>query len=648
MKNNITLTGLYLSLLVSGFSIPALADVTPVTAFSTLPAVNAPRLSPDGKHILMLRAVGETYHAVHLNLETGKTNVVMASDPEQFLFTWCRWANNERVVCSIRRYGKLRSGQLGVMYRDGRTTFTRLLAANADGSEVVELIPEPKNNRDIGDQEWNAVDQDDVVNWLSDDPKHVLIALNREDRLRPSLYKLNIYTNELTRVRRFHESILTWYTNRAGDVSFAAGYRGERPVVYTLRGGGARELEITGADSVSPPTVMGLNAEGDRVYVIGSFGGNYRALYEVDTETGKPVKKLFSDETRDVTGTLSQDRETWEPLMLQYRPEKVRQVYFNPEIEQQGTAISAALTRIHPEVSFVSSDDALTRFILVGEGNGTTPTYYLYDDEAKSLRRMATTYPEIKKVVEPRTITYEARDGRKITGYVATPDGKGPFPTVIYPHGGPWARDHASFDYWTQFFIDRGYAVLKMNFRGSRGYGDEHEAAGFDQWGLAMQDDVMDGLDWMVEQKIADPDRVCVVGGSYGGYVALVAAYKAPDRIRCAVSFAGVSNLMDLKQRWFFFEFGQISTRRIQDGASVKENSPIHQAEKMDVPLLIVHGDVDRSVMIEQSRELVKVLNKAKKPHIYIEQENGDHFLSIQSHRTQFFEAMDEFLGKYL
>ena len=636
-------------LLCSGLAAGAQTAQPPVAAFATLPTISSAELSPDGNHLLMLRAIGETYHAVHLDLQTGKSNMVLASDPTDFLFNWCQWANNERIVCSIRRYGTLRAAQIGAgirRYSDGRTTFTRLLAANADGSQDLQLI-RPANNRLGRDLQWNAVNQDNIISWLPDDPEHVLIALPREDRIRPAVFRLNIYSNKMSRVRRHHDSVYTWYANRAGEIRFATGFRNSRPVAFSLDGGRFREVDISHLLSRSIPAFYGINAQGDRAYIAGHID-NYRGIYEIDTATGEVTRKLFADDGFDVYGTLFRHPQTWQPLLVQYWREELTRYWFDDALAKKGAEIQAALAKLHSSVAFVSSDDALNRFVLRAEGNGTPPTYYLYTDDTKSLQRLATTYPDISSVLETRTISYQAADGRSITGYVTTPIGEGPFPAVLFPHGGPWLRDTPEFDYWVQFFVSRDYAVLKMNFRGSIGYGAEHLAAGFEQWGLAMQDDVIDGLDWMIEQNIADPERVCIVGGSYGGYAALVAAYKTPERLRCAVAFAGVSDLADLKRRAGLFDLGELTQARIQEGTSVNANSPYHQIDKIGVPLLIVHGDLDRSVMIEQSRKLVSALERAGKPHIYIEQTDGDHFLSLQRHRQEFFTAMDEFLAQHL
>ncbi len=218
----------------------------------------------------------------------------------------------------------------------------------------------------------------------------------------------------------------------------------------------------------------------------------------------------------------------------------------------------------------------------------------------------------------------------------------------MLPHGGPYLRDTDRFDYWAQFLVERGYAVLKPNFRGSAGYGDAFLEAGFEEWGGAMQNDLIDGVDWMVEQGLADPERVCIVGGSYGGYAALVAAFSTPERFRCAAAFAGVTNLDRLVERWRAFELGELAAAHVQTGAERAAASPLEQVERIELPLLIVHGDLDRSVMIEQSRDLVAALEAADKPVRYIEQPGGDHHLSLQSHRREFLSSLEAFLGEHL
>jgi dipeptidyl aminopeptidase/acylaminoacyl peptidase len=277
--------------------------------------------------------------------------------------------------------------------------------------------------------------------------------------------------------------------------------------------------------------------------------------------------------------------------------------------------------------------------------------------------------------VEPEPVVYLARDGLRIPAYLTLPPDRraderlpvvllpqnGPWPSEVVdgwadgrlarpslPRGMPWLRQPHELDVWSQLLASRGYVVLQPNVRGSSGYGDRFLAAGFEQWGQAMQDDLLDGLDWLIEQGIADPERVCIAGGGYGGYAALVAAFKTPERFRCAVSFAGAADLDAVTRRWMTYQNGELAVARVQAGRARGESSPIRHVDRMALPLLIVHGDMDRSVVVDQSRSLVQALQAAGKPHRYVEQQNGDHFLSLQSQRTQFMEALDEFLRAHL
>ncbi len=282
----------------------------------------------------------------------------------------------------------------------------------------------------------------------------------------------------------------------------------------------------------------------------------------------------------------------------------------------------------------------------------TIATYYLYNANEKKLTRFGITYPEIPlaSVVEKRPVHYAARDGVVIPAYLSLPHSSEAkrWPTIIFPHGGPYVRDTDGFDYWTQLFVSRGYAVLQPNFRGSTGYGSAYLRAGYEQWGEKMQDDVIDGLDWMIAQGISDPARVCIVGGSYGGYVALVAAYKTPKKFRCAVDFAGVADLNAMITNLYRYQFGALTRVRIQRGDALAANSPIEHVSDIGIPLLIVHGDQDRVVFIEQSDNLVAALEAAGKSYRYIRQPDGDHYLSRASQRLAFFDSMDTFLRAHL
>ncbi|NOX52330.1 MAG: hypothetical protein GXP16_17620, partial [Gammaproteobacteria bacterium] len=224
-RNNSAITLLLGGILILGSQVLQAQQKIPIETFAKLPAINQVSLSPDGSKAVVLKALFDTYHAVVLDLKTGKSKLVMAADPQNFLFNWCRFANDTRVVCSIRSYVQRRAGQVSIgarRYIDGRSTITKLLAVDIDGGNVLQLIPEAITNvrEDI---EWNAIAQDQVVSWMKDDPEHILMQIAREDRAHPSVYRVNIYNNRMKRIRRFSASVLRWYADDQGELRFAVG-----------------------------------------------------------------------------------------------------------------------------------------------------------------------------------------------------------------------------------------------------------------------------------------------------------------------------------------------------------------------------------------------------------------------------------------
>lgn len=224
---------------------------------------------------------------------------------------------------------------------------------------------------------------------------------------------------------------------------------------------------------------------------------------------------------------------------------------------------------------------------------------------------------------------------------------------MLLPHGGPGSRDNLDFDPWTAFLADRAYGVLQVNFRGSEGYGHDFEAAGWQRWGLEMQDDLTDAVGWAVKEGIADAGRICIVGASYGGYAALMGAVKTPELYRCAVSFAGVTDLPDLIGHMGQYVGGSDAAKRQigkawGDRERLRATSPALQAERIQVPVLLLHGSDDRSVPVEQGEAMATALKRAGKTYRYVELEGGDHHLSRQAHRLTFFKELEGFLGEHL
>ena len=522
-----------------------------------------------------------------------------------------------------------------------------MFAVNIDGSNYLQLIRRAKN-RDRWPLVWNAQVQDRVISWLVDEPEQVLVQLNRDDPNRPSVFRLNIYNNSLLRIHRPRGLVRRWFATHEGNVRIAIGYKDDSiPIVYGVNG---RKLtQFTGPAYASdlPAQPVGFSSDESQVYMSMTNGEDRHGIYRVDIATGEVLDTVYRDPEFDVFGGVIMHPETGEPVGVRYVGHHPKLVWFDERLE----AIFNALRDRMPgrEMRLISNDNAYNLFVLQSYG-GVAPRYYLYDRLADELRLIGHDFEELadQYVADLKPVRYPSRDGLMVPAYLAVPEGPGPHPTVLLPHGGPYSRDSAEFDSWVQYIVDHGIAVLKPNYRGSVGYGEAYMQAGYKQWGLKMQEDLMDGRDWLVDQGVTDPDKICVVGASYGGYTALVSAYKFADKITCAVSLAGISDLEDTVERIYSFDLVKRNRERIQASADLKENSPIRQVEKIQVPILLLHGDRDTVVRVKQSRQFAAALEKNGKDFRYVEMSEGDHFLSGTAQREEFFVEMRDFLAKHL
>jgi dipeptidyl aminopeptidase/acylaminoacyl peptidase len=312
--------------------------------------------------------------------------------------------------------------------------------------------------------------------------------------------------------------------------------------------------------------------------------------------------------------------------------------------------LAAMVQGAQVEISSFTVDRSV---VIVKVGDASAPgAYFIYRAADQSLQPLAINNQTLKlrRLHPVKTIRYKARDGLEIAAVLTLPRGNAGknLPLILMPHGGPAARDEEAWDWWSQFLADRGYAVIQPNYRGSTGYGTPFTRKGEGQWGLAMQDDLNDGVKALVEQGIADPKRVCVVGGSYGGYAALRAAQRDGALFRCAVSFAGVSDL----QRLLAFDSNALGHEASADwlkaqAPDFKAISPLFHPEDFSIPVLIVHGKKDRRVPFKQSKLMADRLAAAGKTFQFIEQPEGDHFFTRQEDRLSFLKALEAFLTKY-
>jgi dipeptidyl aminopeptidase/acylaminoacyl peptidase len=629
-------------------SIASDAQSLPASAFSSLPSISNLSMSPDGKKIIYLQNVENKTALVSLHLETGKMTTLYVTENKKFTFNKVAWANNDTVLFSIR----------APYYRFGIPTYeTRLLAGKADGSEEARVLVRPKAQYSGGTVDLVAQFQDNIISLLPDDPKHILlsIALESSGRGLPSVYKVNVDTKKKRRVHRYKDLVRDWMVDQQGRVRVGRKFYDNDGsvsyIIYNLVNKKWVDVWKHKVFSKSPITPMGFGIDPNILYVR-AVHNDLNAVFKVDvSKADLPMELIAKDDEYDIDGPLIYSRKTRDVVGVYHGEAEGARIYWDKDFKEFQEAIDKALPGTLNYLISFSEDE---RRYIVYRTNSTTPgIYYLGDRNHNTMAEIAHTYPQLEgKLQGRRKIEYTARDGKTIEGYLTLPknyDPKVPGPAVIFPHGGPMARDYGDFDYWAEFFASKRLIVLQPNFRGSSGYGREFELEALQNMGLTMQDDLTDAANWLVEQKLADPNRLAIAGGSYGGYAALMGAVKTPDLFKCAISFAGLSDVLEHRDSKRYYVSYQVVREQFgRENEKLEAISPIKFVDKIKTPILLVHGDEDRTVFVEQSRKMANELNSKNKVYTYIELEKGDHGLSLQENRHKFFSAMDEFLDKYL
>jgi dipeptidyl aminopeptidase/acylaminoacyl peptidase len=602
--------------------------------FAHIPALEDPELSPNGKAIAAkVAAEGNQYFAI-IPLDGGKPRFVALGEND---LNWWRWVNDEWLVVGI--------GQL-VPVNGDEWYATRAVGVNATATKTVKLA-----SREA------AQDADDLVWVASDGSPRILMASQTsiyvsEPGFWPRVDEIDVSNGRRKTVLTGREGVMDWYADGSGAVRMGVGASLDgrtRRVVYRDGGRGnfktidrARTLH----DTLTVPAMF--LKESGKALTFSDDAEGYTALYELDLATLERGKQLFATKGYDIGGLVS-DESGFGYLGVRVHREKPEIQWVDPKVDATQKAVAAKIKGGEPRIVSLSRDRS-TAIVQVG-GNNAPGAYYLYEAADDSMRLLMENNSAIRmrRLHPVRTIRYKARDGLEIAAVLTLPAGKGArLPLIVLPHGGPFARDTEEWNWWTQFLADRGYAVVQPNYRGSSGYGTAFAEKGQGQWGLAMQDDLNDAVAALAEQGIADPTRVCMVGASYGGYAAMRAAQRDGVSYRCAVAYAGVSDLnrMQNHNRNFLGGGARKDWLRMQ-APDLKTVSPINFPESFSVPLLLVHGKKDRVVPPVQSRAMAQKLKAAGKDVTYIEQPLADHHFSRSEDRLEFLKALEAFLAEH-
>lgn len=621
-------------------SVTAMAEKLPVESFASLPYMHTARLSPDGKRLAAWINVKGLSHITVLELGSGGApESVMSTDNKERRFSWFDWASNERLLVAIRYPDNIYGTDV---------VETELYSVRYDGEGFLNLMKPGRN------AQWVPQIKDRVVDLLPDDPDHILLALDMKKANQMDVYRVNINNARRRRVERGYTRTRDFITDRQhrirAQVTLSNGRREVR--MKDPDGRNVRTLwtfDVLSRDAVS---VLGFDQDPDTVYISAYHHGR-RAIFKVDLGDPQLQRTLvYSDPEYDVEGTLLYSEKSQRVIGISNRRREDAYFIWDEEYRPLFEGVARALPDTHNLLIDISRDE---RLYIVLASNSTHPgTFYFGDRETGRLTPFAKRYPDLSPelLTDKTRVRYPAGDGTEVDGYLTLPpdyDDDVEVPAIVLPHGGPAARTNPGFDYWAAFLANRGYAVLEMDFRGSSGRGFQWMASAFANWDRITQQDIKDGVDYLVESGIADPARICIVGGSFGGYAAMIGAVKYSDVYRCAVSFAGVSDLVELRNRSRRFLNSELTEQQIGRITSrLKAASPISHAADVDIPLLLIHGATDRVVAVEHSRDMHDALEAAGKDVEYVELETGDHYLSHHFDRIRTFEIMDEFLSRHL
>ncbi len=495
-----------------------------------------------------------------------------------------------------------------------------------------------------------------IVDYSKHHPNTMLVAMNQQDPRLHDVYSLDLTSGELTMLARNPGNIVGWVTD------FDLKVRG---AVAMTPDGGTELLVRADEDATWEPIIhwgtednmtsgpLSFTKDGGSMYIIDSRDANAGQLYLYDLATGEK-EHVAGDEQYDIEDVMF-NPDTWEIEGIAYMRERTEWVIMDDVVQQDFDAIA---TLDEGEFGVYGRDHADDTWIVAFSKDDGPIVYYLFDresDEGTFLFKHRTDLDDYTLApMEP--IQFESRDGLTIHGYITYPPGLGRtnLPMVLNVHGGPWARDQWGYNPEAQWMANRGYVCLQVNFRGSTGYGKDFINAGNKEWGAAMHDDLIDAVNWAVDEGIADPERVAIYGASYGGYAALVGATFTPDVFCCAVPMMGPSNLLTFIETippyWapmiemMYLRVGNPNTERDM----LIERSPLFKVDQITIPMLVAQGANDPRVVQAESEQVVAAMEENGVEVEYILFPDEGHGFARPENRLRFYAAAERFLSKHL
>lgn len=607
---------------------PVLAQQAPLIPFQDFfknPEKVAFRISPNGEYLAFMQP-WESRMNIFVQ-KIGEDKITQVTFAKERSIQGYFWKNNSRLVF--------------LQDKGGNENF-HLFAVDSDGKNQVELTP--------GDEVLAQ-----IIDDLEDNEKEMIIATNHRNPQFFDVYRINIETGKMDMVAENPGNITGWLTDNKGHIRIATTTDGINTGVLYRKTESEPFTELITTNFKESFSPLFFDFDDKNIYVSSNVGRDKAAIALFDPDSKKEVKFIYENPEVDVESLLrSKKRKVITGVA--YTTDKTHYYFFDEQRKNLQEKLEARFKGYEVALSGMNRNE--DKMLIYVGSDRNLGSYYFFDQTSGDLTKLADISPWLneKDMAEMRPVKYIARDGKAINGYLTLPVGVEAknLPVVINPHGGPWARDEWGFNPEVQFLANRGYAVLQMNFRGSVGYGREFWESSFKQWGQTMQDDITDGVKWLIEEGIADPKRIAIYGASYGGYATLAGITLTPDLYACAVDYVGVSNLFTFMNTIppYWKPYLEMMHEMVGDPEKDKEMmtqvSPVFHVDKIKCPLFVAQGANDPRVAKAESDQMVEALKKRGIDVPYMVKDDEGHGFANEENRMDFYREMENFFAKYL
>ena len=601
------------------------APLIPMEDFFRNPEKSSFSISPNGNYIAYMKPWKTRMNVFVMEIITKKeTRLTSSQERGVYGFTW------------------LTNKRIGYVKDEGGNENTHFYAVNIDMSNEIDLTP------------FENV-QTRIIDDLEDDPNHIIIGLNKRNPQIHDPYRINVNDGKMELIAENPGNISEWMTDHDGKLRVATTSDGvNTSLLYRDKESDEFKLILTTDFKVSIAPLF-FTFDNKNLYVASNRGRDKTAIFEFDLSKSKEGRLIFEHNEVDVSGLMfSRKRKVL--TGVNYTVAKNEMIFFDKWREDIQKKLEKKLPGYEVAITSFSKDE--TKAVVVTYSDKSRGTYYHYDVDKNKLIELGEVSPWLNEenMSEMKPVKYMSRDGLTINGYLTLPKGTNGknLPVVVNPHGGPWARDNWGYKSEIQFLANRGFAVFQMNFRGSTGYGREFWEKSFKEWGKSMQDDITDGVNWLIDEGIADPDRIAIYGASYGGYATLAGLAFTPDLYTCGVDYVGVSSLFTFMENmppyWELYRsmMYEMVGHPEKDKELLAAASPLLHIDKIKAPIFIAQGANDPRVVKAESDQIVEALKNAGIDVPYMVKDNEGHGFYNEENQFDFYREMEKFLTKHI